>query len=183
MPNVASAADVWSSSVEWTSKVGTYSPYWGNTVFYEVNDGYKHWHEPMTRFRYDQTTIDNIKFYYNSPTYNWYPGFDISVTDNYNTSVNADVTQLYSTYPNPYYDVDDDPETTIPPGNGYNDESETICLAPLSLVAETDYRFESYFKIINNSSAEYAFTANENNQYMNTARYDTLLKRWYTPSL
>ncbi|MFC4767535.1 hypothetical protein [Effusibacillus consociatus] len=181
--NFASAADVWSSSQGWTTKEGSYAPYWGNTAFHEVSENGKHYLEPWARFKYDQATIDNIKFYYESPTYNWYPGFDISVTDDYNTSVNADVTQLYSTFPNPYYDVDDDPETKIPAGNGYNDESEVVCLAPLQMTAETDYRFKSNFKIVTKAATEYAFTANENNQYMNTTRYDTRLKRTYTPQL
>ncbi|MFC4767480.1 hypothetical protein [Effusibacillus consociatus] len=185
--NFASAG-VWSSSLGWTSVAGSYSPYWGNTSFFEENNATNgHYLQPHTRFKFNQSAVNAIKNYKNDPYGAKYYTFDISITDDYNTSMNGDVTKLYSTLPNPYYDVDDDPEPVFGTGgNGYNDETEVVSLYCDQIAAETDYRFQSWFKIVNNSQVQIAFTSAEsrNDGYeFNTVYYDEHLRRSYTPQL
>lgn len=64
-----------------------------------------------------------------------------SVSDPYNTTVTALNTTMYSsTLPTPHFDRDDDPEESG--GNGWYDETEVTTLDPLSMLANTDYRFD-----------------------------------------
>lgn len=104
---------------------------------------------------------------------------DISVPDDYNTKVNADITKLWSDLPNPHYDVDDDRS------NWYNDESEVTSLTPDQIVAETDYRFRSNFKVARSATATFNFTSNVSWYFSpsgewQTAAYDTHVSRSYT---
>jgi len=127
-------ADQWSPTEDWGPQVGSYSPDWGRTVMYEYNDSaYNLYVSPQARFRFTQDAINSIRNYYLnfSPTLCY--TFDISVSDQYNTTVSAlNTTMYYSTLPSPHFDRDDDPE---PWGNGYYDETEVTSLSPLSMLA------------------------------------------------
>lgn len=173
---IASASENWSSNMGWTSAEGSYSPYWGNTAFREYKDTTTHFIEPNVRFHFNSSAITSIKNNYNNG-HNY--GMDISVPDDYNTTVNADITKLWSDLPNPHFDVDDDGN------NWYNDESEVTSLAPDQIVAETDYRFRSNFKEARSATTTFNFTSNVSWYFSpsgewQTAAYDTHVSRSYT---
>jgi len=116
---------------------------------YEYNDSaYNLYVSPQARFRFIHDAIDSIRNYYLNFSPTLYYTFDISVSDQYNTTVSAlNTTMYYSTLPSPHFDRDDDPE---PWGNGYYDETEVTSLSPLSMLANTDYRFDSRFRVYRN---------------------------------
>lgn len=100
-------AGTWSPSVTWGEQQASYAPDWGNTSMYEYFDGSQRKVSPKARFRFVSSAITAIKNYKNINSY--YYTFDISCTDQRNTRVSA-YNSFYSTLPNPYYDIDDDPE-------------------------------------------------------------------------
>lgn len=104
----SATAGTWSPSVQWGPQEGSYSPDWGNTALYEyTNSSGQLMVSPQARFRFTQDAVNSIHNYYRNNSY--YYTFDISNTDEYNTTVSA-VNIFYSTLPNPHYDIDDDPE-------------------------------------------------------------------------
>jgi hypothetical protein len=144
----------------------------------------------MARFHFNQSAINNIKD--DGQWYDYYYTFDSSINNEYDTTLNADITQLRSTLPNPHFDVDDDPENSFGQqvGNGYNDETEVTCLDKYNLLAETDYRFESYYKVVGyaNNYFEHSSTMSwydsVSGEYQSTGRagaYQWHYGRWYTP--
>lgn len=179
LTSTAFAGD-WSPSVGWGAQSGSYSPDFGNTSFYRYVDSYGQLKvSPKARFNFDSNAITAIRNYYNNN--NYYYTFDISLTDQYDTTKDA-YENFYSTLPNPHFDIDDDPE---PFGNGYNDETEVVSLSPTQMVAATDYRFESYFKVLSEANdPEFAFTSQESEYSWVTGEYNTVyfqthLKRYY----
>jgi len=163
-------ADQWSPTEDWGPQVRSYSPDWGRTVMYEYNDSaYNLYVSPQARFRFTQDAINSIRNYYLnfSPTLCY--TFDISVSDQYNTTVSAlNTTMYYSTLPSPHFDRDDDPE---PWGNGYYDETEVTSLSPLSMLANTDYRFDSRFRVYFTDPITFEFTSQMS--YYVLGEYDT----------
>jgi len=143
----------WAPSVEWNTSTAQkdFSPEWGNTSMYGYNSGGLLYVDPCDRFRWSQTRINNLREYgYDSFMYT----NDISVPGS-NTTISATSTyDFYSNLPNPYFDIDDDP---FPSGNGYNDEAEVTCQNPYQLVANTDYRFDSCFRVYSTSSIQFQF--------------------------
>ncbi|BAL80179.1 hypothetical protein [Caldisericum exile] len=164
-------ADQCSPTEDWGEQVGTYSPDWGRTVMYEYNDSeYNLYVSPQARFRFTQDAIDTIKNYYWWHFPPLYYTFDIS-TFPYNTTVSAlNTTMYYSTLPSPHFDRDDDPEESG--GNGYYDETEVTCLSPLSMLANTDYRFDSRFRVYF-KSPKTTFTFNSQMSSWAGSEYDT----------
>lgn len=124
---------------------------------------------PKARFRFTQDAINAIRnYYYNN---NYYYTFDISVTDPYNRTLSAYTASYYCNLPNCKFDADDDPESTF--GNGYWDETEGTSLSPTQMAANTDYRFESYFRVYSKSPAYFEFGSQESYQLFGTEEYDT----------
>lgn len=167
---VVSAA--WSQSIGWTSAAGTYSPDWGNTALqdYIASDGSERL-GTYVRFNFQPEIVQNIKNMYNNPGPNdprYYYGMDISTSSDTNTSVNA--FSIYSTLPGPHYDFDDDPEWYG--GNGYNDETETTCTDPNSLLANTDYKMESHWKVLNKTQQTYEFTSQKSFYTLTSGEYN-----------
>ena len=108
------------------------------------------------RFNFGSSAVTAIHNYYNNDEF--YYTMDISLTNQDDETKDA-YSNFYSTLPSPHYDIDDDPE---PFGNGYNDETEVVSLAPNSIQANTDYRFESYFNVYSESNdPTFAFTSQE----------------------
>ncbi len=163
-------ADQWSPTEDWGPQVGSYSPDWGRTVMYEYNDSaYNLYVSPQARFRFIHDAIDSIRNYYLNFSPTLYYTFDISVSDQYNTTVSAlNTTMYYSTLPSPHFDRDDDPE---PWGNGYYDETEVTSLSPLSMLANTDYRFDSRFRVYFTDPITFEFTSQMS--YYVLGEYDT----------
>lgn len=149
MASIASAASYWYPSIGWSSVQHWEFPYSGNTSALEETDSYSNRTlKPMSSFKFSSQSVQYYKdIAVGSLPHGWYT-HDISTTAS-NTNLNANSYYLYSTLPGAYFDIDDDPE---PNGNGYNDETEVTCTSPSSLVAETFYRFESYFTVNSNSS-------------------------------
>jgi len=168
--------DQWSPTEDWGEQVGTYSPDWGRTVMYEYTDSaYNLYVSPQVRFRFTQDAINAIENYYSNHTPALYYTFDISVVDEgcqgegCNTTVSAlNTSMYYSTLPSPHFDRDDDPE---PYGNGWYDETEVVCLSPLSMTANTDYRFDSRFKVYFTDPIKFQFTSQMS--YYVFGEYDT----------
>ncbi|MVO99923.1 hypothetical protein [Paenibacillus lutrae] len=148
----------------------SYAPETGSAWFVEeVNDstGYRYL-KPMIIWKYNKAQINAINDYYNDrvPGINCfkdrcYPGMDISITDDYNTTVNAVKANLISNLPNPYYDVDDDKN------NGYNDESEVSSLRPdLMTAMPKEYTFASFYEVVNNNKpVTFEFNAIESDDW------------------
>ena len=151
--------DQWSPTEDWGPQDGSYSPDWGRTVMYEYTDSaWNLYVSPQTRFRFTQDAIDAIKNYYSNHFPKLYYTFDISVSDPYNTTVTALNTTMYSsTLPTPHFDRDDDPEESG--GNGWYDETEVTTLDPLSMLANTDYRFDSRFRVYDTDQITFEFTS------------------------
>lgn len=143
----------WSPSVSWDSTYAkkNFSPEYGNTAMYGYTDTSNQlWVKPQARFNFSTARIANIHNYANLD--DWYYTFDISCTNDNNTTVSA-AWDFYSDLPDPYFDVDDDPY----PGNGYYDESEVVSLTPTSMLPNTDYRFNSHFRVYSTSSIQFQF--------------------------
>jgi hypothetical protein len=147
--SIASAASYWYPSIGWSSVQHWEFPHSGNTSALEETDSFSNRTlKPMSSFKFSSQSVQYYKdIAVGTQPHGWYT-HDISTTES-NTNLNTNLYNLYSTLPGAYFDIDDDPE---PNGNGYNDESEVTCTSPSSLVAETDYRFESYFTVNSNSS-------------------------------
>lgn len=162
-------AGSWSPSVTWGASQanGSYSPDWGNTSMYEYSSDGQLRVSPKARFNFSQTKINGLRNYYNNNGFCW--TFDISVHDAWDQNVSAFWT-YYTTVPNPKFDIDDDPEEIG--GNGYNDETEVVCLSPLQLVAATDYRFESYYNVYHKPGILFDFTSQESYKGIN-GEWDT----------
>jgi|GEM_PF-4039791 len=137
---------------------------------YEYNDSaYNLYVSPQTRFRFTQDAINAIRNYYLNFSPTLYYTFDISVSDQYNTTVSAlNTTMYYTTLPSPHFDRDDDPE---PWGNGYFDETEVTCTSPLEMNANTDYRFDSRFRVYFTDPITFEFTSQMS--YYAFGEYDT----------
>jgi len=145
--------DQWSPAKEWGPSTATkpFSPHWGRAILYEYTDGaYNLYISPQTRFNFTHATIAHIQYLFSCG--NEYYTFDTSVKDEScsgegcNTTVTAlDTTMYYTTLPEPHFDRDNDPEESG--GNGWYDETEVVCLNPGEMLADTDYRFESHFKV------------------------------------
>jgi hypothetical protein len=163
-------ADRWSPTEDWGPQVGSYSPDWGRTVMYEYNDSaYNLYVSPQARFRFTEDAIKSIRSYY----YLYYT-FDISVSDQYNTTVSAlNTTMYYSTLTSPHFDRDDDPEESG--GNGYFDETEVTCTSPLDMCANIDYRFDSRFRVYFTDPITFEFASQMSHYNYYTGEYDT----WY----
>jgi len=164
-------ADQWSPTEDWGPQSENYCPDWGRTVFYEYTDSaYNLYVSPQARFRFTQDAIDAIKNYYSQHLPPLYYTFDIS-TFPYNTTVSAlNTTMYYSTLPSPHFDRDDDPEESG--GNGYYDETEVTCLSSNSILADTDYRFDSRFRVYF-TSPKTTFTFNSQMSFWAGSEYDT----------
>ena len=150
----SSLAQTWSSSKAWGAQQASFAPDFGNTSMYryDATDG-KEYVSPKTRFNFDSSAVTAIYGYYFDD--DGYYTFDISILDAYNTSMTAHA-YMYTTLPNPKKDRDDDPEWRG--GNGYYDETEAVSLSPTYIEQNTDYRFESWFEIINpNTKVEFEF--------------------------
>jgi len=168
-------ADRWSPTEDWGPQVESYSPDWGRTVMYEYTDSaYNLYVSPQARFNFTQDAIDAIR-----NDYFLYYTFDISVVDEScqgegcNTTVSAlNTTMYYSTLPSPHFDRDDDPE---PWGNGYYDETEVTCTSSLDMYANTDYRFDSRFRVYFTDPITFEFTSQMSHYNYYTHEYDT----WY----
>lgn len=143
------SANKWSASLAWGPQAASYAPDYGNTSMYEytATDGSLQV-SPKARFRFTSDAITAIRNYRNNE--DRFYTFDISLTDQNNTSMSAYTMTTY--LPNPHYDFDDDPE---PFGNGFFDETEVTSLSPEQIVANTDYRQEAWFKINNRSTVVY----------------------------
>lgn len=165
-------ADQWSPTEDWGPQVGSYSPDWGRTVMYEYNDSaYNLYVSPQARFRFTQDAINSIRNYYLISSL--YYTFDISVSDQYNTTVSAlNITMYYSTLPSPHFDRDDEPE---PWGNSYFDKTEVTYIIPLDMYANTDYRFDSRFRVYFTDPITFEFASQMSHYNYYTGEYDT----WY----
>lgn len=164
------SAGIWSSSAAWGSQAASFAPDYGNTSMYEYvgTDG-STVVSPKTRFRFTQDAINGIRnYYYNEGEYYT---FDISLTDAYNKTLSAYTGSYYCSLPNCKFDSDDDPE--LAGGNGYRDETEGVSLSPTQIVADTDYRFESYFRVYSKTPITFEFGSQTSYKVFGTDEYDT----------
>ncbi|MEF3245140.1 MAG: hypothetical protein K6343_04070 [Caldisericaceae bacterium] len=172
-------ANQWSPREDWGPQSKPFSPDWGRTVMYEYNDSaYNLYVSPQARFRFTWDAIKTIKEYYEYFYPPLYYTFDISVVDKTctgegcNTTVSAlNTTMYYSTLPFPHFDRDDDPEETG--GNGYYDETEVTCLQPLAMRADTDYRFDSRFKVYSTTPITFEFASQMSFYDYGSGEYNT----------
>lgn len=172
-------AGTWGPIKTWNipndSTWGSYSPYKGEGQLYSYTgtDGKKRMSPKARNMYFTQSAIDSIRKYLKDKGY--YYTFDISVSDQYNTTLSA-YNSWWSNFPMPRYDNDDDPE---PFGNGYCDETEVTCQDPSALSTSIAYRFESYFYDYPKSGTYAYLKYSSQMSYWFLIEYETAL---YTPA-
>jgi len=182
-------ADQWSPTEDWGPQSEPYSPDWGRTVMFEYTDSaYNLYVSPQARFRFTWDAINTIHLLYSNNYYvPLYYTFDISTLPGDTTVSALSTSMYYTTLPYPHFDRDDDPE---PQGNGYYDETEVTCLQPLAMTENTDYRFDSRFKVYRlshdkNNLTEFQFSSQMSFYDPGSGEYDTwrfeIHKRRYYP--